>query len=402
MSTQTARFQETLAPATTAEAQPRATHLLYIDNLRTTLITFVITLHLAITYGADGLWYYKEPGQASTVMFVSMMFIAAIGSAFSMGLFLLLAGYFTTPSYDRKGFTPFLADRLKWLLIPLAFYQLIINPLLNYLVDLHKKPQPPVWEYLAYYFRNFDSFGDGPVWFLVTLIFFSLAYALWRRMTGSASTSAGKPLPVSLPGNWAIALFAIALGLTTFIDRLWFSVGIFYEPWHQEFAHYPQYIAMFALGTLAYRQDWLTRFSNAQVRVWKWVALACVLTLPAIVIAAGVLTGQLDERGAGGWNWISFSYSIWEGFTCLAFSIIILAWYRQRFDRQGWLAAKMADATFTAYVIHPAIIVPLAIILSPIFLNLDLKFLLVAPLGVALTYFISYHFRRLPLIRNVF
>jgi glucans biosynthesis protein C len=402
MSAQTAQIQKIHAPATTAEAQPRVTHLLYIDNLRTTLITFVILLHLAITYGAEGLWYYKEPGQASTVMFVSMMLIAAIGSAFSMGLFLLLAGYFTPSSYDRKGFASFLADRLKRLLIPLAFYQIVINPLLNYLVDLHKKPQPPLWEYLAYYFRNFDSFGDGPVWFLVTLIFFSLAYALWRRVTGSASARTGKLLPGPVPGNWAIALFVLALGLLTFIVRLWLPVGIFYEPWHQEFAHYPQYIALFALGTLAYRQDWLNRFSNGQVRAWKWVALACVLTLPAIVIAAGVLTGQLDNRGAGGWNWISFSYSVWEGFTCLAFSIITLAWYRQRFDRQGWIAAKMADATFTAYVIHPAIIVPLALVLSGISLNLDLKFLLVAPLGVALTYFVSYHFRRLPLIRNVF
>jgi hypothetical protein len=399
MSTQSAQFQKTIVQATTAEAQPRTAHLRYIDNLRTTLITFVILLHLAITYGADGLWYYKESGESSTIAFVIMMFVAAIGSAFSMGLFLLLAGYFTPSSYDRKGFTAFLADRMKRLLIPLAFYQLIINPLLNYLVDLHKKPQPPLWEYLAYYFRNFDSIGDGPVWFLVTLVFFSLAYALWRWMT---PTTSGNPLPDSVPGNWAIALFALIIGLLTFIARLWFPVGTFYEPWHQELAHYPQYIAMFALGTLAYRRDWLSCFSNAQVRIWKWVALACVLTLPAIVVAAGVLTGQLDERGAGGWNWISFSYSIWEGFTCLAFSIITLAWYRQRFDRQGWVAAKMADATFTAYVIHPAIIVPLALVLSGISLNLDLKFLLVAPLGVALTYFVSYHFRRLPLIRNVF
>jgi glucans biosynthesis protein C len=115
-----------------------------------------------------------------------------------------------------------------------------------------------------------------------------------------------------------------------------------------------------------------------------------------------VLTGELDERGAGGWNWISFSYCIWEGFTCLAFSIATLAWFRCRFDRQGWLAAKMADATFTAYILHPGIIVPLGLLLSGIAMNLSLKFLIVAPIGVALTYVISYYFRRLPLVRNVF
>lgn len=396
MSTKSAQIQEALAPTVTAVARPRAAHLLYIDNLRTTLITFVILLHLAITYGADGLWYYKEPGEASTAMFVSMMFIAAIGSAFAMGLFFLLAGYFTPAACDRKGLPAFLADRLKRLLIPLAFYQIIINPLVNYLADIHKQPQPPFLEYIAIYFRNFDSFGDGPVWFLVTLTLFSLAYALWRWIARPIST------PAAVPGNRAIAFFALALGLVTFLVRIWFPVGKFYEPWHQELAHYPQYIALFALGTLAYRQGWLTRFTEAQVKAWKWVALICVLTLPAIVIAAGALTGQLDERGAGGWNWISLSYSIWEGFTCLALSIITLAWYRQRFDRQGWLAAKMTEATFTAYVIHPIVIVPMALALSPIFLSLDLKFLLVAPPGVVLVYFVAYSFRRLPLIRNVF
>ena len=110
----------------------------------------------------------------------------------------------------------------------------------------------------------------------------------------------------------------------------------------------------------------------------------------------------MDERGSGGWNWISFSYSMWEGFACLAFSITTLAWFRKRFNRQVWLAAKMADATFTAYVIHPAIIVPLALSLSAFTMNLSLKFLIVAPIAVALTYVISYYFRRLPFVRNVF
>jgi len=206
---------------------------------------------------------------------------------------------------------------------------------------------------------------------------------------------------VRAPNNWTISLFVFVLGLVTFSARLWFPVGTFYEPLHQEFTHYPQYIAMFTLGALAYRREWLSNFSDLQVRPWRWVALACVLTLPAIVISAGALTGELDERGAGGWNWISFSYSIWEAFTCLAFSIITLAWFRQRFDRQGWLGSNMADATFTAYVLHPAVIVPLALLLSNISMRLDLKFLIVAPTAVALNYFVSYHFHRLPLIRNV-
>ena len=36
---------------------------LYIDNLRILLITIVIGIHLSITYGGGGGWYYKEVPQ---------------------------------------------------------------------------------------------------------------------------------------------------------------------------------------------------------------------------------------------------------------------------------------------------------------------------------------------------
>jgi glucans biosynthesis protein C len=388
--------QSSTEQANTQQTLPNKSHLLFIDNLRTTLITLVILLHVAITYGAEGQWYYHEGGDVSNVMFIIMMFVAAIGSAFVLGMFLMLAGYFTPRSYDRKGFGVFILDRIKRLLIPLAFYEILIFPLIRYGVRVHDGYQGTLWMHLVEHFQGLETIADGPVWFLMTLMIFSIFYTLWRLVSKSE-----KDRPMSVPSNWTIVLYALAIGLITFVMRLWFPVGTYYEPLHQEFAHYPQYIVMFAIGTLAYRHDWLTKFPDLQTRSWRWMALACVLTLPAIVIAAGALTGELDERGAGGWNWISFSYSIWEGFTCIAMSIIVLALFRKRFNRQNWLAAKMADATFTAYVIHPAVIVPMAILLSGVTMNLGLKFLIVAPIALALTYVVSYFFKRLPLVRNI-
>lgn len=372
-------------------------HMVYIDNLRTTLITFVIILHLAITYGAEGVWYYSEHGNMSNAMTVIAVFVAAVGSAFVLGLFFLLAGYFTPRSYDKKGFSNFIVDRAKRLLIPLAFYEIVLFPLIRYIVRIKEGFQGSLWDHLVDHFTGLNTIADGPVWFLLALMIFGFGYAFWRLIAKPDLSQ-----QVHTPSNWMIVFFAVCLGLITFLVRLWFKVGTSYEPLHQEFAHYPQYIAMFAVGTLAYRRNWLTNFSDSQSRPWGWVALACILTLPAIVIAAGALSGELDERGAGGWNWISFAYSTWEGFACVAMTIITLAWFRKHFDRQGWLAAKMADATFTAYIIHPGIIVPLAIFLSRVKLNLDLKFLIVTPIAVALTYVISYSFRRLPLVRNIF
>jgi len=372
-------------------------HMVYIDNLRTTLITFVIVLHMAVTYGAEGLWYYSEPGNLSIVVVVIAVFIAAVGSAFALGLFFFLAGYFTPRSYDKKGFRRFVLDRAKRLLIPLALYEIILFPLIRFAVRVNDGFQGSLWDHLKEHFLGLGTIADGPVWFLLALMFFSTGYALWRLIVKPDLWQQG-----GKQSNWKMIIFAFCLGLVTFLARLWFKVGMFYEPLHQEFAHYPQYIAMFAVGALAFRRGWLNEIPDSQVRQWGWVALACVLTLPAIIIAAGALSGELDERGAGGWNWISFAYSMWEGFTCIALSIITLGWFRERFNHQSWVAKKMADAAFTAFIIHPAIIVPLAILLSGISISLDFKFLIVTPIAIALTYVVSYNFRRLPLVRNVF
>jgi glucans biosynthesis protein C len=81
--------------------------------------------------------------------------------------------------------------------------------------------------------------------------------------------------------------------------------------------------------------------------------------------------------------------------------ISILTWFRRRFNHQGRLARAMGESSFAVYVLHPAIIVPLALALSGLKMNLSLKFLLVAPIAVALCYLIAYGLRKLPLARTV-
>lgn len=387
-----------------AEAKPAGgSRLLYLDNIRTMLIVLVILGHLAMTYGAEGDWYYKEAGQGSDITFLVLLPLAAVGVAFMMGLFFFIAGYFTPRACDRKGAGRFLLDRLMRLGIPFLFYQVVINPLLYYLLDTHKGSfRGSLWEFLPGYIRSRDSFGDGPVWFLEALLIFCIFYALWRAAVRSAPRCEGEGSPRSRPpANGAIALFALGLGAATFAARIWVTVGVSYEPWHLELAHFPQFAVLFAAGIAAYRRNWLESFTDAQARLWRWVALLFVLLLPALAIASGALTGTLDERAAGGLNVLSLAYSMWEAFMGVSMIVVVLVWFRKRFNRQGRLARAMSQGTFAAYVLHPAIIIPLALAVSSVQMNLGLKFLLVAPVGLALSFAVGYCVRKLPLVKHV-
>ena len=151
--------------------------MLYIDNIRTVLIGLVVVIHLAATYGFGGDWYYYEVGEVSPISYFILLPLQAIGAAFAMGLFFLIAGYFTPSAFDRKGAAGFLTDRSKRLGIPWALYEICLNPIIYYSIALHNNEyQGTFWQYLRSYIDELSSFGDGPVWFLEALLIFSIFY----------------------------------------------------------------------------------------------------------------------------------------------------------------------------------------------------------------------------------
>jgi surface polysaccharide O-acyltransferase-like enzyme len=109
----------------------------------------------------------------------------------------------------------------------------------------------------------------------------------------------------------------------------------------------------------------------------------------------------MDPAVTGGFTWLSLAYYLWEGFMGTALVITVLVWCRDRFDRQGPLLRSMSADSYAVYVLHPLLIVPLALALSGIRLDLSLKFLLVSPLAVTLCFLVGHQVRKLPLLRGI-
>jgi glucan biosynthesis protein C len=393
--------RDTAQPVARAAVSAGKARMLYIDNMRVGLITLVIVGHMAITYGAPvGDWYYREQGEVSTVFAVLALLLLGIGASFLLGLFYMISGYFTPGPYDRKGPGPFVADRLKRLGIPLAFYAVIINPLVTYWAALHGGYEGSLLQYVPTHIPDLTKASISVLWFVEALLVFSIVYALVRLLTKAGSARGDAP-SAPVPSNRSITLFALLLGLATFVVRIWAPMGWWWEPLHQEPAHFPQYIGFFVVGLVAYRHSWFTRISAAQARPWRWIALVLVPLFPALAVAAGALSGEMDPAVNGGLNWLSLAYSLWEGFMGTAMVITVLVWCRDRFDRQGRLLRSMSAASYAVYVLHPLLIVPLALALSGIRLDLSLKFLLVAPVTVALCFLIGHGVRKLPVVRGV-
>jgi peptidoglycan/LPS O-acetylase OafA/YrhL len=373
--------------------------LLFIDNLRILLIALVIMLHLSVTYGGAGSWYYKE-GRPDAISFVVLSWHNGASQAFFMGFLFMISGYFTPASYDRKGPRRFLIDRLLRLGVPLLCYDFIINPLLAYPLikarawDFDRSYR----EFLAMYYTEFHI-GTGPLWFVEALLIFAVLYILWRVVTGPEHKRSRSDR--RLPNNKEIALFALILGAVTFAVRIWLPMGWAFEPLNLQFPFFPQYICFFIIGIIAYRGDWFTRIPKAAGRFWLSIAVIFIVVLfPVLFVLGGAPTGNVSQF-AGGAHWQCLAYSVWEQFVGAAMTVALLVLFRERLNRQGTLAKAASASTYTAYIIHAPVIVLLALALRNVRLYPLVKFSLVAAVAAPICFALGSFIRKLPPAKRI-
>lgn len=381
------------------DERPKRRRLFFVDNLRTLLIIMVVVFHLSVTYGASGHWPYREsqPDELTSLIFT---LFTVINGSYVIGMFFMIAGYFTPFSYDRKGFGPFLKDRLLRLGIPLLIYILVFDPLIVYAIGVVVYgSQVSFLTYLGQYFSSYRGLGVGPMWFVEGLLILTVLYALWRLLP---IPEAGWPRPDGkTPSTLAIALFAVGLGVATFVVHIWLPIGWIYEPLGLPMPLFPQYTTLFVVGILVYRGNWLVRIPKAMGKLWFGIALFFIVVLfPIVFLLGGALEGNTDVF-MGGLHWQSLAFAVWEEFVGIGIIIALVVLFRERFDRQGSLAKTMSDSSYAVYFIHAPVLVFLALALRGITLYPLLKWTLVAPVAVALCFVLAYLLRKLPLVRRI-
>ena len=372
----------------------KRSRLLYVDNLRVLLTALVILHHLAITYGGPGGWYYHEYDLADldTATTVVLVELVAVNQAFFMGLFFFIAGYFTPQSYDRKGGGRFLKARLLRLGVPLLVYVIVLAPLIRYmLITLRDGRSLSLSGLIALYAQGPYGVDFGPLWFTETLLIFAFIYAAWRVAARRAPRQSEEG---RLPTHRRIALYGLAVGLATFVVRIWLPVGWAFQPLNLQFPFFPQYVGMFILGIMAYRCRWLEQVSKDFVRPWLRATAALVLFLPVLLVLSGALEGD-TEPVLGGLHWQALAYAVWEQLLCVAMSISLLYLFRERYNRQGVLAQALSASAYAAFILHAPVLVGLALSLKGLALPPLPKSALLAPVAVALCFLAGASIRRL-------
>jgi len=372
----------------------------YIDNLRTFLVILVVLFHIAATYGPIGFWYYYErTGLASTYL---LGFFISFNQAFLLGLFFMTSAYFIIPSYTRKGADLFIRDRFRRLGIPLLFYIIIIGPFLIYIQQIFIAKDKV--NFLSFYYNFIIKniiIEAGPLWFLQALLIFSIFYILLAEIIKKLQKkkTALKKKALDFPGNYKIILFILSLAIVTFLVRIKFPIGN--SIINLQLCFLPQYVSLFILGILAYRNNWFEKIDHKKAIFWLSVLIFATILGPVLLFFSGVFKEADITLIAGGFQWQAFLYALWEAAISISISICIIYYFKKKFNRQNNLFASLYKSAYAVFIIHPLIIVPISYSIKGLEIHPLYKFFIIAVIGIPLCFLIGNIIRKIPFLKKI-
>jgi peptidoglycan/LPS O-acetylase OafA/YrhL len=322
-----------------------------IDALRASVTLLVIFFHAAITYGSVGSWYYKEIAPSSFLTRFLLTLFCATDQAWFMGLFFLLAGYYTPGTYRHYGARGFVRVRLIRLGIPLVVYSVLLHPMTVALAETaNGRSFFPAFNYLLIH-RKFEP---GPLWFVEALLIFTAAWLLWRLADKRSGRKSRRPFPSST----TFLITALLTGTAAFFLRVFSPVGV--NVLFLQLGYFASYVVLFVVGCVAAQHGWLEQIPEAQKRGWLRVAWATFPILPALALLAP--GGLLPVGAEGGWNLQALVYAFWEPFVAWGFILGLLSFFQRHFTVLSGAWQSLARRAFLIYILHPPILVGVALI----------------------------------------
>jgi hypothetical protein len=383
---------------------PKKPRLLFLDNIKVLFAILVIFQHARVTYEGSGWWYYIEPNPLDTFSLIFFTTLVAVGGLFQsslMGLFFLMGGYFTPRSYDRKGGPSFWKERLIRLGIPLALYTMLINPIMYYVLSIfgvepwRSDPalQGSLLDYYASRFESLERFLNfltdaGPMWFLYVLLILTAGYTLWRWITSFEPIKQQIPKQFPIPRYLYLLITAIGLGCVTFLVRLVFPIDTM--PLGIPFGYIIQYAMMFSVGIIAFRYGWFEMMSKKGIKIWSIsIVVAYVLLSIYWFIFLGIDTDL--NVALGGPTLAAFLFAVVDNIIAMGMIFILIPIFYTRFNKQGLLLRNLSASAYHIYLVHPPILVLVALAFASTPLIPVLKLAIVWPLTVIICYLVSHY-----------
>ena len=342
---------------------PSVTRCHYLDNLKVLLTVLVVFHHAGQAYGDGGAWPYSPSLSHEYVGWLGNFF--PVNAAFFMWLFFLISAYFIPGSLDRSGTKQFVRKRAIRLGVPMLVVLILSLSVTGKAEFAH-------------------------TWFLEHLLFYSLAYVCIYEACRKYEWGLKRDRRLNL---LRVLLLAAGLSAVTYYVRLenpidhWKMLGGFLS---SEPAHLPQYVLMFALGIVAYRNDWFGSLSPSVGKV-----LLAVAGLMVLLVYLRPVYPFLGNNIWKNWWW-------YEALLCLSLSFGLIYLYRVRFNRTSPFRRWLADQAYGVYFFHLFVIIGLQYAFDGFDMGSGtVKFLFIGICATVMSFALVYLARSIPGMKRV-
>ena len=378
----------------------------FLDQLRTVLMLLVILHHSMITYAKNTCCWFIQQNSIGPPISDLLSLAVSFNQSFFMGMFFLISGYFVPASVEKKGSWKFMQDRLQRLGVPLLVTWFILSPLSVAISEASRG------ERISDSFAKFFSLNDfylisGPMWFVITLMVFNVAYLIWKKRSNYHFTrNSQRQLPKTIHlatvavgaaiSSLIIAYFA-PLGVPISGSKFLLRIGLDY--WIGNLSFLPAYIILFTIGCISAEGCWLERVPADKAKTWGLIGLVA-----ASILAVCFASQMMDTAGDGSSFLKLYGKTIYLIISpFIAWGVIswLLWWFRTHIIPFGKQIADAGNDSYGAYILHPIILVSLTYLFALIKLPAAISLTLLIIVGSILSFVLAHFLRALPISRGI-
>jgi glucan biosynthesis protein C len=374
----------------------------FLDYLKGIVVAIVVAHHSMVAYATFAKYnmqnyVFSTAPIVDQARWIGFDYIQRYNDIFFMSMMFFVSGIFFYSSYAKRGFRHFAYAKFKRLIVPFIVLVTIVIPIAYYPSYLVTGNEGSYLDfYLNTYFSNY--WIPGPPWFLWVLFAYSILTAIVMCICPNLLGKLSNALEKEIERPYKVTLIFVIINVVSFVipyylipsgnlNTWWFFFGPFWVETNRFFLYG---WAFFAGAILAYPGlKKSAYFQEGNSFAGKWKTFLLLSGLIFFVHAVGMLIPILKPL---------FPYTL--AIDCALACVLFFTFFQSCVNKESRILSSLARNSFAIYMLHYNFVIWIQYAILDYPYSAIIKFLIVFPLALSLSWGTSFFLKKIPVVRD--